>query len=326
MPAFFSTVPGALLLLVVGFVLLVKGADCFVDGASSVARRLKVPALIIGLTIVAIGTSLPELAVSVSASLSGSNSLSISNATGSNIFNLMVVIGVCAIITPVAVQKKSLKQEFPFSVLCALLMLGFGITGMVLGRPEGIILVLLLAAFITFQVMNARKAAAAGDAVADENVEAAENEKILSWGKSILFIIIGAAGICLGGDWTVDAASTLAAAFGMSETLIGLTIVSIGTSLPELVTSLVAARKKEVDLALGNAVGSNIFNILGVVGLSATVSPLEFMTENIIDICVLMAFSLLVWIFAWTKKAIGRKEGIIMVLCYAAYMVYICMR
>ncbi len=327
MTAFFGTVYGAILLLIIGFVLLIKGADVFVEGSSSVAKRFKVPSLIIGLTIVAMGTSLPETAVSVSASISNNNALSISNVVGSNIFNMMMVIGVCAIITSVPVQKKSLKEEFPFSIVCALLLAGLGfLGGKILGRVDGIIFLVLFIAYILFLIHSAKKAAAEGKAIEDENLEAAEHMEILSVPKSIIYIILGAAAIAFGGDWTVDAASTLASAMGISQTLIGLTIVSIGTSLPELVTSIVAARKKEMDLALGNAVGSNIFNILMVLGLSSAISPLSLATTDFIDMAVLVAFSAIVWLMAWTQKKIGRKEGIIMVLLYAAYVAYIIIR
>ncbi len=246
------SLPAAVLFLVLGFVFLVKGADIFVEGSSSIAKRLHVPSIIIGLTIVAMGTSLPETAVSVTASIAGNNELAVSNAVGSNIFNLMVVIGFCAVMTPVAVQKDVLK--------------------------------------------------------------------------SIFFIVAGAAGIALGGDVVVNSASNIATKFGMSQTLVGLTIVSIGTSLPELVTSIVAARKNEVDMALGNAIGSNIFNILMVLGIASAISPIAFLTENLVDIAILMVFSILVWIFAWTKRKLTKPEGAVMLLLYAAYVVYICMR
>ena len=319
--------PLAIVFLLIGFVLLVKGADIFVEGSSSIAKKFKVPSIIIGLTIVAMGTSLPEAAVSVTASLANKNTLAVSNVVGSNIFNLMVVIGVCAIMTPVAVDKVTLKRDFPFSVICALLLLALGIIGpMSLGHIDGVIFLILFAGFIGLMIRTALKASKEGSAVVSEEVEAAEEIKILPMWKSILFIVIGAAGIILGGDVVVNSASNIAAKFGMSQTLIGLTIVSIGTSLPELVTSCVAAHKNEVDMALGNAIGSNIFNILFVLGIAGAISPMAFLNENVIDIVILLVFSLIVWLFAWTKKEIKRPEGLIMVLLYAAYVVYICMR
>lgn len=319
--------PLAILFLIIGFVFLVKGADIFVEGSSSIAKKFKVPSIIIGLTIVAMGTSLPEAAVSVTASIANKNALAVSNVIGSNIFNLMMVIGVCAIMTPVAVNKATLKRDFPFSVICAILLLVLGLIGpMSLGHADGVIFLILFAGFIGLMIRSAMKASKEGNAVASEEIEAAEEIKIMPVWKSLLFIVIGAVGIIIGGDVVVDSASNIAAKFGMSQTLIGLTIVSVGTSLPELVTSIVAARKNEVDMALGNAIGSNVFNILFVLGIAGAISPMAFLTENVIDIVILLVFSLIVWLFAWTKKEIKRGEGLIMVLLYVLYVVYICMR
>ena len=319
--------PLAILFLVIGFVFLVKGADIFVEGSSSIAKKFKVPSIIIGLTIVAMGTSLPEAAVSVTASIANKNALAVSNVIGANIFNLMMVIGARAIMTPVAVNKATLKRDFPFSVICAILLLVLGLIGpMSLGHADGVIFLILFAGFIGLMIRSAMKASKEGNAVASEEIEAAEEIKIMPVWKSLLFIVIGAVGIIIGGDVVVDSASNIAAKFGMSQTLIGLTIVSVGTSLPELVTSIVAARKNEVDMALGNAIGSNVFNILFVLGIAGAISPMAFLTENVIDIVILLVFSLIVWLFAWTKKEIKRGEGLIMVLLYVLYVVYICMR
>ena len=312
--------PLAILFLVIGFVFLVKGADIFVEGSSSIAKKFKVPSIIIGLTIVAMGTSLPEAAVSVTASIANKNALAVSNVIGSNIFNLMMVIGVCAIMTPVAVNKATLKRDFPFSVICAILLLVLGLIGpMSLGHADGVIFLILFAGFIGLMICSALKASKEGNAVASEEIEAAEEIKIMPVWKSLLFIVIGAVGIVIGGDVVVDSASNIAAKFGMSQTLIGLTIVAVGTSI-------VAARKNEVDMALGNAIGSNVFNILFVLGVAGAISPMAFLTENVIDIVILLVFSLIVWLFAWTKKEIKRGEGLIMVLLYVLYVVYICMR
>lgn len=308
-------------LLIVGFVLLVKGADFFVDGASSVAKMLKVPSLIIGLTIVAMGTSLPETSVSVSAALANKNELAIANAVGSNIFNLMVVCGVCAVLCPLVVQKSTLLKEYPMSVGAAALLLVFGLTGMLVGHIEGGILLACFVAFLLWMIFSALKARKQSADSASE-----EDQKILPVWKCILFIIGGAAAIVFGGNFVVDSASFIALTFGMSENLVGLTIVAFGTSLPELVTSAVAARKKEVDMALGNVIGSNIFNILMVLGLSGAISPMTFTTENAVDLAVLIGFSALVWLFCIFKQRLERWQGGVMLALYAGYVVYACMR
>lgn len=342
----------AVLMLLIGFVFLVKGADLFVDGSSSVAKRLKVPSIIIGLTIVAMGTSLPETAVSVTASLADNNTLAVSNVIGSNIFNSMVVVGVCAVMTPIAVNPDTLRRDIPFSVFCALLLLVLGSIGMTVGHLDGVILLLLFIGFLVNMVrlaLRSRKDTGVGtdnSKMISEDIErkdVPENDRKLSasenakkkkeddraalpvW-RSLFYIVLGAVGIALGGDWVVDSASSIAVAVGMSQTLVGLTIVSVGTSLPELVTSVVAAHKKEVDMALGNAFGSNVFNILMVLGIASAISPIAFITENMIDIIILIAMSIMIWIFAGTKKRITREEGLIMVLVYAIYVAYIIIR
>lgn len=324
MSSLFESLPFAIVLLLIGFVFLIKGADLFVDGSSNIAKKLCVPSVIIGLTIVAMGTSLPETAVSVTASLVNNNTLAISNAVGSNIFNMMVVIGFCGVITPVAVQEETLKRDFPFSVICALLLLGMGCHGMALDQMEGFVLVVLFIGFILTMIRAALKARKTEQSQEDETEKQAE--KTLPVWKCLLFVVIGVVGIALGGDWVVEGASTVATAFGLSQTLIGLTIVSIGTSLPELVTSVVAARKKEVDLAVGNAIGSNIFNILMVLGIASTISPIDFIMNNVIDIVILVVFSIIVWMMAKSRKKMERREGLIMLLLYAGYMVYIIVR
>lgn len=323
MNTFFQSVPFAVVLLIIGFTFLVKGADAFVEGSSSIAKHFQVPSLIIGMTIVAMGTSLPETAVSVTASIAGSNALAVSNAVGSNIFNLMVVIGVCAVLTPVAVQKSSLKIDIPFSIVCALLLLVLGHDRMMLTRVNGLILIVLFAFFILYMIRSAQHSMNNEDS---EFAAEAADMKVMSVPKSLIFIVIGIAGITLGSDWVVDGAKTIASAFGISENLIGLTIVAFGTSLPELMTSIVAARKNEVDMALGNAVGSNIFNILMVLGIASALSPISFIRDNIIDIIILVGFSFIVWLMAWTKHRLDKIEGLAMILLYAGYVVYICIR
>ena len=325
----FQSVPFAVVLLIIGFVFLVKGADAFVEGCSSIARRYHVPSLIIGMTIVAMGTSLPETAVSVTAAVTGNNALAVSNAVGSNIFNLMVVVGACTLFTSVSVQINTLKIDFPISILCAVLLLILGAAGMSLGHIDGVVFIILFLAFILYMIRSAqtsREKNVEPGVEEEEYLLEAEEIQEMSMGKSVIYIILGAVAIAVGSDWVVDGACTVAAAIGISQTLIGLTVVAFGTSLPELVTSIVAAKKGEVDMALGNVIGSNIFNILMVLGIAAAISPVAFLTENIIDIAVLIVFSVIGWIMAWTKRELNRKEGIIMLLLYAVYVVYICMR
>ena len=324
-----ASMPYVVALLVVGFVLLIKGADYFVEGSSSIAKRLRVPSIIIGLTIVAMGTSLPETAVSVTASLAGNNALAVSNVVGSNIFNLMFVIGVCSILTPIAVQRDTIVRDIPLSVICAVLLSGLGVLAVgdkahyILGHLDGVIFLVLFSVYIVMMIRSALKAREEGKTVV---VEGEEDLKVMTYPKSILFIVGGAIAIAIGGDLTVDTASRIAVKLGMSQTLVGLTIVSIGTSLPELVTSVVAAGKNEVDMAVGNAVGSNIFNILMVLGIASAIKPISLLTENLIDIMILIGFSLLVWLFAATKKKITRKESLVMVGLYLIYAVYIILR
>ena len=314
-----SEILPAILFLLIGFVLLIKGADFFVEGSSSVAKLLRVPSLIIGLTIVAMGTSLPECAVSITASMTGNNALAVSNVVGSNIFNLLVVCGACALFSPMLIQKESLSKEFPFSIGCSVLLLVLGYLGLSLSRGDGLFLVTLFICYLVYMIFSALKARRAASDTED-------NIKVLPVWKCIIYIVGGIAAIKFGGDFVVNGASTVAASFGLSQNLIGLTIVAVGTSLPELVTSVVAARKKELAMAVGNILGSNIFNILLILGLSASLSPIAFVTENIIDVVLMTAVSLLAWGMGWTKQQIDRREGIVMLSIYAVYLIYICIR
>ena len=306
-------------ILLVGFVLLIKGADFFVEGSSTVAKKLRIPSIIVGLTIVAMGTSLPELAVSATASLAGNNAIAISNVVGSNMFNLIVVCGACALFAPLAISKDILKKDFPIAIGCGVLLLVMGIIGMEVCRIDGIILCVLFITYISILVRAALKARAASK---DEEKE----EKTIPVWLCIIYIIGGIAAIKFGGDFVVDGAVTIAGKLGLSENLIGLTIVAVGTSLPELVTSIVASRKNEVEMAVGNVLGSNVFNILLILGVAGTISPMTFIMENVIDIVILTVASILIYVFAWTKERIDRKEGIVMLLMYASYLVYICLR
>lgn len=302
------------ILLIVGFVLLIKGADLFVDGASSVAAKLKVPSLIIGLTVVSIGTSLPEAAVSVSASLSGNNSISLGNVIGSNIFNLLMVVGVSSAILPIVTDRDMLKRDMPINIGITVL-LGILLFDGHLSRLEALLLLLLLAAYMFLLIRSALK-----------NRVEAEETKVLSWAKSIVFIVLGVAAIIGGGQLVVNSAKTIALALGMSETLVGLTVVAIGTSLPELVTSIVAARKGDSGIAMGNVIGSNLFNILFILGMAGVIKPLTADAAFFIDTGILLGISALMLLFAFTKRKISRVEGITCVLIYVAYTAYIIMR
>ena len=320
----------ALFMLIGGFVLLIKGADWFVEGASSVAKLLKVPSIIIGLTVVAFGTSLPEASVSISSAIAGMNSLAVSNVVGSNIFNALVVLGASALIVPVCVQPDSVRKEIPFSILCtavllAALLLGMNVgaaeTTYTIGRIGGLVLLAVFAFYMYWQVSAALKSRRAGE------IDEGEDEvKVLSPLKSLIFIVVGVACIILGGNFVVDGASAIAIKFGMSETLVGMTIVALGTSLPELVTSMIAAKKGESDLALGNAIGSNIFNIVFVLGFSSFISPITVDILAVIDTIAVIGVSALVLVFSATGKKISRAEGAAMVAAYAGYFVYMFVR
>ena len=327
----------AILALVGGFVLLIKGADWFVEGSSSVAKLLKVPTIVIGLTVVALGTSLPEASVSISSALKGANSLAISNVVGSNIFNTLVVLGASALIVPVCVQPGSVKKEIPFSILCTFALLGSLFLGRnivggeveaavvadtyTLTRVGGLVLIALFAFYMYWQISAAMKARKAGELNEEE-----DDVKIMSPLKSAIAIVGGVACIILGGNFVVDGASAIAMKFGMSETLVGMTIVAIGTSLPELVTSMVAAKKGESDLALGNAIGSNIFNIVFILGFSALISPMTVDILAIIDTIAVIGVSALTLGFAATGKKISRVEGAIMIAAYVGYFAYMFVR
>ncbi|MEG0963617.1 MAG: calcium/sodium antiporter [Lachnospiraceae bacterium] len=301
--------------LVIGFVLLIKGADLFVDGSSSIARLLKIPSVVIGLTIVAMGTSAPEAAVSITAGLAGNNDIAISNIIGSNVFNLLMVVGICAIMCGVATDKDILRRDLPVNIGCSIILLIF-LIDLKITRIEAIGMLVLFIAYMIVVVRNAMK----------NRVEETAQVKNLSPAISIVFMIIGLAAIVFGGDLVVNNASLIAKTFGLSQNLIGLTIVAIGTSLPELATSVIATRKGESGLALGNAVGSCIFNILFILGISGTLSPMAATGESFVDICVLVAVAVLMLIFGKSKKETNRTEGVVCVLAYAGYMVYAVMR
>ena len=302
------------LLLIIGFVLLIKGADFFVDGSSSLARFLKIPSVIIGLTIVAMGTSAPEASVSINAALAGNNDIAVSNVIGSNIFNGLVVVGICAFISAFKTNKDILKRDMPVNILITLILCIMIADGK-LSRIEGFLLV----AGMIFYILNMIHAAL------KRRTECSEGQNIPLY-KALIFIIGGLAAVILGGNLVVNNASQIAVSFGVSQNFIGLTIVAIGTSLPELVTSIVATRKGDSALALGNAIGSNIFNILFILGTSAVISPLHILSESMIDCIILLISGVLLIIFAFTKKSMSRTEGIICVLAYVGYTAYLFIR
>ena len=301
--------------LLLGFLFLIKGADAFVDGASALARLLRIPSVIIGLTIVAMGTSAPEASVSITAGLAGSNEIALGNVIGSNIFNSLVVVGLCAIIYAFSTDKDILKRDLPVNIGVSVL-LGVLLLDGTLSRLDGCILLVLMAGYIGMMIHQALK----------ERTVKEEDEAPVSLVKSLIFIALGLAAVIFGGNLVVDNATILAQKLGMSETFIGLTIVAIGTSLPELVTSLVASRKKESGLALGNAIGSNIFNILFILGMSAVLSPIPAAAETMIDVVLMSGVAVLMLVFAGSKKGFSKLEGILCVALYVMYTAYLFIR
>lgn len=309
----------SLIMLVAGFVMLIKGADMFVDGASKVAAKLKVPLIVIGLTIVAFGTSAPEAAISINSAIQDNAGIAVGNVIGSNILNILIILGISALFTAVPVKKATFKYEIPFVIVISIVLLVLGVLGGTIGKLDAVILLLLFVAFFVYLILLSKK----GDSSADDDVPAlTEKDTVL---KMILFIIIGLAAIVLGSDFTVTGATAIAEALNVDDRIIGLTIVAFGTSLPELVTSVTAARKHQADIAIGNIVGSNIFNILLVIGLAGVFSPNPIKFENsfIIDGIVAVVSTVLLWLLIFKDKKLRKSGGIIMICCYAAYFVYL---
>ena len=314
--------------LIIGFALLIKGADIFVDGSSAIAKKFGIPAVIVGLTIVSIGTSAPELAVSIIASLKGANGITMGNILGSNIFNTLMVLGVTSIIMPIVIKKSTIRKDFFISVMVSILLLVLTFGSMLFGgnskisRLSGIILLVFCIAYIVSLIIATKKSNGV-----DESEETEEDIKVFNCIIKILFGIIG---VVIGGQMVVDSATNIATAFGMSQKLIGLTIVAVGTSLPELVTSIMAAIKGENDIALGNVFGSNIFNILLILGVSATITPIAVAPQLGIDLIFLIIITLILGAFMFIdkngKSKLSRKEGMLLVLIYIAYIVYILIR
>lgn len=302
----------SLFMLIIGFVLLVKGADWFVDGASSIASRFGIPQLVIGLTIVAMGTSFPEAAVSITAALKGSAGITVGNIVGSNILNVAIILGIASVIVPIRVQKSTIKKELPFTMLITILLIVLGLNGTV-SRFDGILLWIAFLAYLYYVFQMSK------------NKKSDEEAPHLSLPKSLIFVAIGLACIIFGSDLAVDGATNLARIFGMSERFIGLTIVALGTSLPELVTSVSAARKGNADIAIGNIVGSNIFNILFVVGTSALIIPVPFEFHFVIDGLVAFFVVFVLWFCVRKKQILERKHGFVLLAIYVLYFIYLCL-
>ena len=304
-----------LVLLVVGFVMLIKGADLFVEGAAGIAAKFGIPQLVIGLTIVAMGTSAPEAAVSITAAVKGTADITIGNVVGSNIINVLVILGVTAVIVAIEVQQSTVRYEIPFVILVSLVLLVMGAVDGKIGRIDGVILWLFFIVYFIYLFLMAKHGKSEEETFADAPI----------W-KLLLFVVIGIALIVIGADVSVDAASEIARVIGLSERFIGLTIVALGTSLPELCTSVVAARKGKADLAIGNIVGSNIFNILFVVGTTALIIPVPFNPAFVIDSVVAIAAAALLWVCVLKNKKLTRTGGVVMLAGYAGYFAYLMMK
>ena len=302
-------------LLVVGFTMLVKGADWFVEGAAGIAVKFGIPQLVVGLTIVAMGTSAPEAAVSITGAMNGAADIAVGNVLGSNILNVLIILGLTGVITNVAIQKSTLLIEMPFMLLITVVFAFLGLNDGNVGFVDGIILWVLFLAYLAYLFVLAKKG---------NQDEEDEPEERPIW-KLLLLGVVGAAIVVWGADITVDAATTIAKAVGLSERFIGLTIVALGTSLPELVTSVTAARKGNSDIAIGNIVGSNIFNILFVIGTSSLIIPIIYETTFLVDAIVALLAGVLLWVATVRKKMLTRPWAIVMVLGYAAYFVYLIM-
>lgn len=306
------------LLLLLGFILLIKGADFFVDGSSSIARKFNIPPVIIGLTIVALGTSAPEAAVSIQAAMKGDNAIAVSNVIGSNMFNLLMVVGCCSAIKLMHVDKSVIRRDYPFCILITALML-FMMSDRGISRGEGLILLGCFALYLVVIVIAAIKN--------KETVSEGGNIKVLPLWLSIIYILGGLVGIVYGGDMVVENATKIALKLGMSSTLVGLTIVALGTSLPELVTSMVACKKGSADMAIGNVIGSNVCNILFVLASSASISPLKNIAkESLIDASICLGVTVLMYCMCFPKKRFSRAAGLTCILIYAVYTAYIIMR
>lgn len=308
-----------ILLLIVGFVMLIKGADWFVDGAAGLARKMGIPQLVIGLTIVAMGTSAPEAAVSISAALQGTADIAIGNVVGSNILNILIILGITALIRSIKIQKSTLWIEIPFMIVITIILIFLGRSGSVVSLVEGIILLILFIAYLTYLFILSKKGNLQDEAEEEEEKKPIKNKV---WFR-IIMLVGGGIVIVLGSNITVNAATAIAEAVHISERFIGLTIVALGTSLPELVTSVVAARKGNADIAIGNIVGSNIFNILFVIGLSSFITPVIYPATFLIDGIVAVLAGVLLFVSVLKGRELKKVWGIVFLVAYAAYFVYL---
>ena len=305
-------------LILVGFLLLIKGADVLVDGSSAIAKKLRISEIVIGLTIVSIGTSMPELFVSTTSAIQGASDISIGNVIGSNICNLLLILGVSSLIHPVKFHKETKYIENPLSIILTLIFLVICNINQDISRIEGIILLVLFIAFLIYTIIMGKKSQN------EEILEISLDEtKKISVAKNIAFIILGIVGLKIGGDLVVDNAKLIATALNISEKIIGLTIVAIGTSLPELVTSVTAAIKGDSDIAIGNIVGSNIFNMLFIIGVSAVITPITYNISYNFDFIILFIgmFLMLIFPFIKPKDEMSRKNGLIFTILYIIYMI-----
>lgn len=303
-------------LLIIGFLLLIKGADYFVEGASKIAERFNIPQIVIGLTIVAFGTSAPEAAISITSALKGNAGITIGNVVGSNIMNILLIIGITALVLPLKIQKNTLKFELPFVIVVTAVLLLLGSLGGSISFVDGVILWALFLCFLGYLFRLAKQ----GESVTDEIAELEEGDTLF---KLILITLGGLAAIVIGSDITIDSATELARIFGLSESFIGLTIVAFGTSLPELITCITAALKGKDDIAIGNIIGSNIFNILFVVGTTGLITPVAFASSFIFDTAIAVAAAVILFLCVLRKKVVSRFSGGLMLACYIAYFVYL---
>ena len=302
-----------ILLLAVGFFMLMKGADWFVEGSAGIAKKMGIPQLVIGLTIVAMGTSAPEAAVSINASIKGNAGIAIGNVVGSNILNILIILGISAVLSTIAIQRSTFCYEIPFMIFVTVVLIALGMTGEYVTRLEGVILWVLFIVYLLYLFRLAKK-----------GNEEEDNENRPIW-KLLIYMVLGGVLVVWGSDVTVDSATTIAKVIGLSERFIGLTIVALGTSLPELVTSVVAARRGNADIAIGNIVGSNIFNILFVIGTASIIAPVMYQPVFLVDGIIAVLAGVLLWISVVKTKSLRKPWGIVMLLCYGGYLTYLLM-